>query len=162
MQAPARKRISPSFRNPKDLCSGCGLDLCAGRENRFHDVEAGGEVYLDGLAGLPVGGDLEDGRSAEAAMGDEHFFAEGGFAFAGAGGGDYFSAEAGEVAPAVAIVWVEDEGDECGAGFCDAEAELPGDLVAEVGCAHLGDGEASGGDDYGLGFEGAGGGFEAE
>ena len=162
----------------EDLCAGGGLYGSAGCEHGFHDIDAGSEVEGDGLAGFPVGGDLEDGGAAEAAVGDEHLLSKGGvwkgraWVATAAGGGDglsggdgrrsNFGAEAGEVAPAVAVVWIEDEGDEGGAGFDDAEAELSGDVVAEGGGAHLGDGEAAGGDDYGLCDEGAGGGFEAE
>ena len=42
-----------------------------------------GEVELDRLAGAPVGGDLQDCRAAESAMGDEHLFAERGWSRAG-------------------------------------------------------------------------------
>ena len=64
-------------------------------------------------------------------------------------GGDDFGGEAGEVAPGGGVFGREDEGDEGGAGFDDVEAELAGDVVAEAGGAHLGDGEAAGGDDEG-------------
>ena len=37
---------------------------------------AGGEVERDGFAGAPVGGDLQDGGAAEAAVGNQQFFAE--------------------------------------------------------------------------------------
>ncbi len=41
----------------------------------------------------------------------------------------------------------EDERDEAGAGLDDFQAELAGEVVAEGGGAHFGDGEAAGGDD---------------
>ncbi len=41
----------------------------------------------------------------------------------------------------------EDKRDKRGARFDDFEAELAGEVVAEAGGAHFGDGEASGGDD---------------
>ena len=83
-------------------------------------------------------------------------------AVAGGGLGDDFGGEAGEVAPVVAVGGCEDEGDEAGAGFDEGVAEAGGDLVTDAGGAHLGDGEAAGGDDDGLRGEGACGGFDRE
>ena len=144
------------------LDGGAGVAAGVAGEEGRGDVESGGEVEFDGLAGLPVGGDLEDGGAAEAAVGDEHFLAEGGAGVAGAGGGDDLRGEAGEITPAGAILRGEGERDERGAGGDDAESELFGEGVAEAGGTHPGDGEAAGGDDQGHGLEGACGGFDAE
>ena len=78
------------------------------------------------------------------------------------GGGDDFGGEAREVAPVGRVFGGEDEGDEGGAGLDDFEVELAGEVVAEGGGAHLGDGETSGGDDEGLGDDWAGGRFDVE
>lgn len=48
------------------------------------------------------------------------------------------------------ILRVEDQRDEARASFDDGVVELAGELIAERGGAHLGDGEAAGGDDEGL------------
>ena len=60
------------------------------------------------------------------------------------------------------ILRIEDEGDEAGACFDDGVAELGGEVVAEGGCTHLGDGEASRCDYEGGGGDGAGVCFDAE
>ena len=158
----------------EDLGAGGGLHRDVSCEQGLHDVEARGEVEVDGLSGVPVGGGLQDGGAAEAAVGYEEFFAEGGrvggefvaglrFVVGGrCGGGDGFGGEAAEVAPAGFVLGREDERDERGASGNDVEAEMAGDLVAEAGGAHFGDGEAAGGDDGGGGVEGAGGGVDAE
>ena len=76
-------------------------------------------------------------------MGEEHFFAEGGVPCRG----DDFGGDAGEVGVALAVGGMEDERDESGAGWDNLQAELAGEIVAEAGCAHFGDGDAAGGDD---------------
>jgi hypothetical protein len=100
---------------------------------------------------------------------DEHVFAEGcGFprsflaSLLRGGGRDDFGGDAGEVAPVGLILRAEEEGDEAGAGFDDGVVELAGEVVAEGGCAHFWDGEASGGDDDGRGGDGALSGFDAK
>ncbi len=102
-----------------------------------------GEINLQGFAFMPVAGSLQDSGTAEAAMGEEHFFAE---ALA-AGGGDDFGRDSGEVGVAFAIGGVEDQRHQSGARRNDSEAELLGEIVAVTGSAHFGDGEAAGGDD---------------
>src|SRR5450755_1183760 len=94
----------------------------------------GGKVEGDGFAGSPVGGDLQDGGAAEAAVGDEHLFAEGashrsGLRVGSTGkrsgrNGRYdFGGDAGEVAPVGVVLGVEDEGDEAGTRLHDGVAE---------------------------------------
>jgi len=60
------------------VVDGGGVAASMGGEEEGGDVLSGGEVEGDGLAGLPVGGGLEDGGAAEAAVGDEELFTEGG------------------------------------------------------------------------------------
>jgi hypothetical protein len=128
---------------------GCG-EVAAGGcgAERGEEVVVRGPVDVDwfalGAGGGPVGGDLEDGGAAEAAMGEEEFFAEAALA----DGGDDFSGDSGEVGERVLVRAAEGEGDEGGAGFADRDVELAGDVVAEAGGAHFGDGESAGGDDY--------------
>ena len=64
--------------------------------------------------------------------------------------GDDFGGDAGEVAPVGLVLRVEDERDEAGAGGDDGDGRTAGEVVAEGGRAHLGDGEAAGGDDEGV------------
>ena len=129
----------------------------------------GGEVERDGFAGAPVGGDLQDGGAAEAAVGDEHLLPKCGTLCGLCFGlrfrrdrSDDFGGDAGEVAPVGLVLRVEDEGNEAGAGFDDGVTELAGEVVAEGGCAHLGDGEAAGGDDEGVRADWALAGFDEE
>jgi hypothetical protein len=129
-----------------------GVEVAGGLagENRREDFAARGEVERDGFAGTPVGGDLQDGRTAEAAMSDEELFTKRG-SLAACGfrmrGGDGFGGGAGEVAPVLGVLGVEDQRDEGGAGLDDGVAELPGELVAEGRGAEAGDGEAASSDD---------------
>ncbi len=135
-------------------------------------VAAGGEIEQDGLAGLPVGRDLQDGRAAEAAVGDEDFLAESGcvrslvccgLRVEAAALLNDASAETPARSPQVSEVGgSKGERDEGGAGLDEGEAELAGEFVAEAGGAHFGDREAAGGDDEGRREKRAGGGFDAE
>jgi hypothetical protein len=86
---------------------------------------------------------LENGGTAKAAMGEEHFFAEPSFADAG----DNFGGDSGELGIALMIGSMEDERDERGTRGNNFVAELAGEVVAERGGAHFGDGETAGGDD---------------
>ncbi len=108
---------------------------------------------MDGSAGLADGGDLEDGWAAESAVREEDCFAES-RCFA-AGVGFTLDGDAAEVGEERGIVGHPGEGDEAGAGFDDAEAELAGDAVSEGGGAELGEGKAAGGNDNAAGAEGA-------
>ena len=106
-----------------------------------------GEIDLDRVAFFPVGRDLQDGRAAEAAVGDQQFFDEAGF------GGWSVDAdqcgEAGELGPG-GFFTGEEKRDQGWAGFDDSQAELAGEVVAECGCSEFGDGKAAGGDDEGF------------
>ncbi len=138
-------------------------------KERGEDFAARGEVEGYGLAGTPVGGDLQDSRAAETAMCDENLLAEGGrgglaVARGGRGGGgcDGFGGDAGEIAPASVIFGIQGEGSERGTRFDEGEVELASEVVAEGGCAHLRDGEAACGDDEGLTEVEAAVGFDSE
>ena len=76
-----------------------------------------------GSAWLPVGGDLQDGRAAEAAMREEQFFAE----RLAACGGENVGRDAGEIAETGAILRREGERHEGRAALLDVQAELAGD-----------------------------------
>lgn len=147
----------PAFSEPggkgfaQGLESGGGCARRVGKPKGSRGELVRCEVDGDAAAGLPEGGDLEGGGPAETAVGDKEFFAEGGCAFAAGGGDDDIGGEAGEIAPALLILLREDEGNEGGAALDDVDAELPGDVVAEAGRAHLGDREATGGEDERLG-----------
>ena len=128
-----------------------------------------GEVERDRFAGLPVGGDLQDGGAAEATVGDEDLFSKCrgrcGLRFAGVRAGcgrDDFSGYARERTPVFLVLWVEDERDEAGAGGNNGMAKLAGEVVTEGGCAHPGDGKAAGSDDERGSGDGTGRGFDAK
>ncbi len=126
---------------------GSGGVACAGFADGLCNVAVGREINFDGLAFAPVTRRLENGGAAEAAMGEEHFFAEGIFI----GGGDDFGGDAGEIGVTLAVGGVEEERNESGARGNDLQAELSGEVVAEASGAHFGDGEAASGDDEGGG-----------
>ncbi len=86
---------------------------------------------------------MKNGRAAESAMSEEHFFAE----RLVRGGGDDVGGNAGEFGVAVTVGTLEDEGDEGGTGGDEFVAELAGEIIAEGGGTHFGDGESAGGDD---------------
>ncbi len=88
---------------------------------------------------------MQDGWAAEAAVGDEHFLAE---ALA-TDGGDHFGGDSGEVAVVLAVFGGEGQGNQRGTALAQLEPKLLCQFVAEGGGAHLGDREASGGDDEG-------------
>jgi len=120
-----------------------GEIAAAGNAKRSGGVALGSEIEVDELALFPVGRDLENGGAAEAAMSEEHFFAEGIII----GGSDDLGGDAGEFGVAAVIGAIEDEGNEGGTRGNDVMAELAGEVVTEGGGSHLGDGEAAGGDD---------------
>ena len=143
---------------------GVPVALGALGEEWGEDVDAGGEIEAEFAAGVPVGRDLQDGGAAEAAVGDEEFFAEFGDWLFGFDDGcaDDFGGESGEVAPLFAVGGAEDQRHKCGARLDEVVAELSGEIVAEAGGAHFWDGEAAGGDDEGGCDEVARRGFEVE
>ena len=72
---------------------GGGVAAGGGGQERGKDLLVGGEVEVDGLAWVPVRGDLQDGGTREASVGEEKLFAEGGVGLlcrCGEGGCDYF------------------------------------------------------------------------
>jgi hypothetical protein len=120
-----------------------GKVATAGGAEGSNGVELRGQVEMDGLGFVPVGGDLQDGGTAETAMGEEHFFAEGIFS----GSGDDFGGEPRQLGIAMMIGGIENERDQSGARGNNLVAELASEVVAEGGGAHFGDGEPASGDD---------------
>jgi len=110
-------------------------------------VLPGREIDAEGLPRLPIRGDLEDGRAAEAAMGDEHAFGEAWSGRIVGESGNDFGGDAGEVAVVFAVGGGERERDEGGARGDDVQPELAGEIVAERSGADFGNGQAAGGDD---------------
>ena len=76
-------------------------------------------------------------------MGEQHFFAESIFF----GRGDDFGGDTGKFAVALVIGTIEDERNERGSSGNNFVTKLTGDVVAEGSGTHLGDRQASGGDD---------------
>jgi hypothetical protein len=124
--------------------AGGGEIAVAGRAKRGGGISLRSEIELDGLALFPIGGDLKNGGAAEAAMGEEHFFAERNLA---GGRGDNFGGDAGEFGVAVVVGAIEDERNESRASGDDVMAELAGEVVPERSGAQFGDGKPAGGDD---------------
>jgi hypothetical protein len=159
-----------SWEQGTDLCGSCRGVAAGLRKKRWREhFPAGREVDRDRLVRSPVGRDLENGGAAESAMGDEELLAEGWMSRAArtrdlgrCGGDDDFGGDAGEVAPAGDVFRGEGEGNERGARLDDGDAELAGEVVAEVGRAHLRDREAAGGDDQRVRMQSAGGRFDLE
>ena len=117
------------------------------------DLFPGQQIERDGGAGLPVGRELEDGGTADAAVGDEEFVAEadGIFAACAAGwsAGEFgFGGDPAETFETGGVLRAQSERDERRAGRHNAEAELPGELVPKACGAELGDRKAAGGDDH--------------
>jgi hypothetical protein len=120
-----------------------GEVAAAGGAERSGCVALRSQVEVDGLGFFPVGGDLENGRTAETAMGEKHFFTEGILS----GGGDYFGGDSGQLGIAMMIGGIENERHESGARGNDFVAELASEVVAKGGGAHFGYGVAAGSDD---------------
>ena len=122
---------------------GYGDGACARFADFLCGVAVRGEIDLDGFAFLPVAGGLENRGTAEAAMGEEHFFAKG---FVLRRGYD-LGGDTGEIGITLAVCGVEDERHEGGARRNNFQAELLRQVITKPGGAHFGDGEAAGGDD---------------
>src|SRR5579862_560128 len=98
-----------------------------------------GEVERECCPLAPVRRNLQDGGTAEAAVGNEHVLVEA----ATSNGGDDASRDSGEIAEALLIGLKKHERHERGARLDDLESEVAGEVVAEAGGAHLWDGQAS-------------------
>ena len=122
-------------------------------QQRCRHVAIRGEVEAKCRSGLPVRGDLEHGWATQAAVRNQHFFAEGRRSLAGASRRDHLDREAGQVAPAVRVLFIEDQGNEAGSAINDTKAKLLGEVISEAGCTHLRDRQATGGDDQRLGMK---------
>ena len=105
-------------------------------------IELRCKIEMNGAAFFPVGGDLEDRRTAQAAMREKHFFAKG---IVG-GGGDDFRRDASKFGIAARIGPVESKRNKSGTRGDDLVAKLASEVVAEGSSAHFGDRETAGGD----------------
>ena len=106
------------------------------------------EIDMEGLPRLPIRGRLQDGWTAESAMGDQHLLPEarrGTAAVWRAGPGENFSGDTAERRPS-GFVAAEHQGHERGAGRNNSQAELAGEVVCETGRAKFRYGEATDGD----------------
>lgn len=130
------QKLLESFARGGFIAAGGGAKFGGGVATRR-------EIEMNGLGGLPVGRDLENCGAAEAAMGEEHFFAEGMLC----GGGDDFGGDAGKLGVAAMIFAMKNERNEGGSCGNDVVAKLAGQVVAEGSSADFGNGEAAGGDD---------------
>jgi hypothetical protein len=100
---------------------------------------AGQQVQPQRLAGLPVAGDLQHGRSAEAAVGEQQVFVEAAGRLAAAGGHLHRQRCTGQWHERCPQAGIESERHQGRACRHDGMAELPGQTVADVGGADLRD-----------------------
>src|SRR3984893_2438722 len=106
--------------------------------NRRGDVAAGSEINLNRLAGTPIRGDLQDGGPAQAAMRDEHIFAEGGPGQRSTlGGCDYLGGIACELAIFGALLRGKDQRNQSRPWFDDRNVELASHVVAQSRGPHF-------------------------
>src|SRR5262249_54375490 len=105
----------------------------------------GGEIDLDWFSVLPVGGNLENGRTTQAQMGEQHLLAEVWLTERSADG----EGNSSQLSERAAFPGGEQERHETGPRFDDGDSELAGNVVSETGRARFGDGESAGGDDQG-------------
>ena len=94
---------------------------------------------MNGLAVFPVRRDLQDGRTTQSAMGNQHFFAEGvmiGLRYD-------FRRNTRQATIASAIFAGQDKRHKRGPGLHDFQTELPRQFVAQRRCTHLGDRESA-------------------
>ena len=128
------------------------------RMEEFEGVHIGHEIQAQVVARLPIGGDLQDRRAAETAMGDQQIGTEAGpvaAAFDRQG-------HAAEVLQALVMLAAEGQRNESGAHRQYSMAELAGQVVAEAGRAHARYRQAARGDDEGRAFDLAKAGLDAE
>lgn len=124
------------------FAGGGGIAMSGGPEFRGC-ILPGSQVELDRFALFPARGELENGRAAEPAMSEEHFFAEGTCTCRGR---DDFGGDTGEFGVAAMIGAIENERHKSGARRDEVMAELAGEVVTERGGAHFRDGQSAGGD----------------
>lgn len=124
----------------KSFAYGGEIAMSGGAESGG-EIAAGGYIQMDGLAFVPIGGDLKDRGTAEATMSEEHLFAEGDFS----GRGNDFGGDTGEIGVALLIGAIENKRNEGGSRGNKGMAELAGEVVTEGGGAHFRNGEAAGG-----------------
>src|SRR5579884_161417 len=121
-------------------CLGCGkVTACIGGSQGCEQLRTGGPVDADRFGFFPVGRNLQDRRTAEAAVCEEHLLAEGTLAE----GRDDGGRDAGEVGELLVLRSGEGERNQRGAAWFDRDAELPRNVVAESRCAHLGNRQAA-------------------
>ncbi len=125
----------------EDFASGGEIAMRRGAEGGG-GVKLRCKIEMNAAAFFPVGGDLEDRRTTQAAMRDKHFFAKG----IVVGGGDDFRRDAGKFGIAARIGPVENKRNKSGPRGDDLVAKLASEFVAEGSGAHFGDRETAGGD----------------
>jgi hypothetical protein len=110
-----------------------------GFADRGSDGAVGRQIHVERFACFPVRGDLEDGRSAQASVREEHVLAKRLTIDRDKDGGG----DASQIAIEVLHFFGEDERDESGACFDNLYAELTRQFVALPGRADFGNGEAA-------------------
>ena len=113
---------------------------------------------LQRFAIFPVGRNLQNGRTAQSAMGEEHFFAEGLMIRRGCHG----RGNAREIAIEPVLSFGKHERHEGRPGRYNLESELTGELVAQRSRADFGDGKTACCNDQGGGAKFAGPGMDHE
>lgn len=79
----------------------------------------------------PVSGYLQDGRTAQSSMGDQHFLPEGLMVR----GNLDFRGDSGQIAITLAVFCAHHKRDKRGPGFADLHAELAGEVIPQRGRA---------------------------
>ncbi len=117
--------------------------LPLGGKQGCRHVYAREEGYADRLLLAPIGGNLQDRRSRQAAVGEQQCFIKGHLA----AGDARIRRHAGDLAEACQHVLAKSQRHQCGARFRHGEAEPFRDLIAQSARAHLRDRLAAAGDD---------------
>ncbi len=97
---------------------------------------------------IPIRRDLENGRTADTAMGEQHIFEKGGphVSFRAGNGRDDFDRDSGKIAPAFAVAFDEGEWNQGCAGGLDVQSELSGQIITERSGTDFCNGQAAGRD----------------
>src|SRR6266853_6254966 len=97
------------------------------------DISAGCKINENGQRLLPVGRNLQDRWATQAAMGDEHLFAE----VLPIERRDYIGGNSGEVAVVGPIFRSQNQGHETWPGLADRESKLAREIIAEGRCPYF-------------------------
>ena len=115
--------------------------MLLGVEQPLPSCRSGHQVDVQGVAGIPVAGNLQDRRTAHAAVGKQHVF---GKAATIARGGDLHRQAAQALTQGLHAV-AEHEGDQASASLGQADAELSRDIVADAAATQGGNRQGAGG-----------------